>query len=73
MNSVEFQATIQNGIIQIPEQYRTEFEQKAIVKVIVIKQPKHTARVENLIQHLLDHPLTLLDFQPLTRDEIYER
>jgi hypothetical protein len=72
MNAVEFQTTIQDGIIEIPEQYRQDFEQQRNVKVILIKQVEDAGASNFLIQ-LLKNPIYIEKFEPLTRDEIYER
>lgn len=69
MYAVEFQAKVKNGAIEIPEEYRTRF--KGRVRVILLAEEESTAA--NFIDHLLQHPLPLAGFKPLTRDEIYDR
>lgn len=72
MNAIEFQASIKDGVIEIPDQYRQEFEQQKNVKVILIKQVENT-QVTNFLLNLLKNPIFIEGFTPLTRDEIYER
>lgn len=68
--SIEFKATVNNGTIEIPEEHRDRLEGN--VRVIVVAEEKQTP-VANLIQELLEQPLQIPDFRPLTRDEIYSR
>jgi hypothetical protein len=69
MYTVEFQAKVKNGSIEIPEEYRTRFKER--VHVILFAEEESTAA--NFIDHLLQHPVQLPGFKPLTRDEIYDR
>ena len=69
MYAVEFQATIKDGTIEIPEMYRHRF--KARVRVILLAEEESTT--VNLIDQLLQHPLKVTRFKPFTRDEMYER
>lgn len=72
MNAIEFQANIKDGRIEIPDQFRQEFEQQKNVKVILIKQVEDTQSAIFLL-NLLKNPICIEGFTPLTRDEIYER
>lgn len=69
MYAVEFQATIKDGTIEIPEVYRHYFKER--VRVILLAEEESTT--VNLIDQLLQHPLKVAGFKPFTRDEIYER
>ena len=69
MYAVEFQAKIKDGTIEIPEMYRNRF--KARVRVILLAEDESTA--ETFIDQLLQHPLKMKGFKPLTREELYER
>ncbi len=69
MYVVEFQAKVKNGSIEIPKEYQTHF--KGRVRVILLAEEENTAA--NFIDHLLQHPVHIPGFKPLTRDEIYER
>lgn len=70
MFSIEFKANIQNGIIQIPDEYKQEFEQQENVKVIVTKQEKLPTK--DLIEELLTYPIVVNEFRPFKREEIYD-
>jgi hypothetical protein len=69
MYAVEFQAQIKNGTIEIPEAYRSRFKEH--VRVILLAEEESTT--VTLIDHLLQHPLKMAGFKPLTREEMYER
>ena len=68
MYAVEFQATVKNGSIEIPEEYKTRFKER--VRVILLSEEENTAT--NFIDYLLQHPISIAGFTPLTREEIYE-
>ena len=69
MYAIEFQARIDNGSIAVPEEYRDRL--KGLVRVRVVHEEELTG--SNMVDELLTHPLTIQDFRPLTRDEIYAR
>lgn len=71
MFAVEFQASIQNGFIEIPDEYKLQFAAQKSIKVILLK-PEEDAPIQNIIEQLLEHPIQVDDFHPLKRDEIYE-
>jgi hypothetical protein len=70
MISVEFQTTIENGIIKIPEQYQQQLKQPNLVKVIL--EQETAEKSENYLQYLLKNPLTIEELTPMKREEIYE-
>lgn len=69
MYAVEFQTTITNGTIQIPEAYRPQLSK--VIRVIILSEPP--VPTENMIAQLLANPRHVPNFSPLTREEIYER
>jgi hypothetical protein len=74
MYAIEFQTKIQNGSIKIPEErWRRLREQGAdnAVRVIILSAERQTSF--DLVDQLLSNPMTLSDFVPFTRNEIYER
>lgn len=54
MTPVEFQATVENGTIAVPEAYRQQLANGAIVKVIVLKQQKWENFSQQFQQALVD-------------------
>ena len=71
MITVEFQTTIENGIIKIPEQYQQQLRQPNLVKVIL--EQETSEQPENYLQYLLRNPLNIQDLTPMKREEIYEK
>lgn len=71
MKTFEFQTSIKDGIIEIPEPYKADLSTQSHVQVIVIPQPQ--SQPTNFLQHFLDHPIVVSSFTPLQREDIYER
>jgi hypothetical protein len=69
MYAVEFQTKVKDGIIEIPEIYRDRFKER--VRVILMTEEESLGA--NLIEQLLNTPLRVAGFRPLTREEIYEQ
>lgn len=69
MQAIEFQATVENGIIPVPERYHSEVGGQ--VRVIVLAEEE--SEPYDIITELMNNPLQIPDFKPLTREEIYER
>jgi len=69
MYAIEFQTRIEEGVIQIPLQYRDKLKQ--VVRVIILSNVQE--KTVNLIDQLLESPLKVEGFQPLSREEIYAR
>jgi hypothetical protein len=70
MNVYEFRAKPENGRIEIPAEYREKIV--GTVRVIVLSQ-EQTVGMADIIDRLLEHPLEIENFAPLTREEVYER
>lgn len=70
MYAVEFQTIIKNGVIEIPVEYRQEFQHNGRVLLLAEDIAQTTI---SLIDQLLARPLRLENFHPLTREEIYAR
>lgn len=71
MLSITFEADIEDGIIKIPAEYRPKFWDRATV--ILLRDDELPAENDDIIAELLDHPVKIKDFRPLSRDEIYVR
>jgi hypothetical protein len=70
LNAVEFQAKIQNGLIQIPDEYKQEFGEGDDIKVIVLVQKKSFLK-NDIIGELTENPVQVNGV--LSREEIYSR
>lgn len=74
MHTIEFKTKIKGGTITIPENLKDEFEGLENVKVILVKaDEKNGSGQKDMIQELLDHPLEIENFAPLSREELYDR
>jgi hypothetical protein len=70
LNALEFQAKIQNGLIQIPDEYKQEFSEGDDIKVIVLVKKKILQK-KDIIDELTEHPIQVNGV--LSREEIYSR
>ncbi|MCC5640769.1 hypothetical protein LC593_34070 [Nostoc sp. CHAB 5844] len=69
-NAVEFQAKIQNGLIQIPDEYKQELSEGDDIKVIVLVNKKLLQK-KDIIDKLTENPVQVNGL--LSREEIYSR
>lgn len=71
MSKIKFTAKVNQGNIEVPQEYRKAIEQVDSIEIIVNSQSVSSQR--GIIHHLLSNPIEIQDFQPLTRDEAHER
>ena len=69
METIAFSATIKGGFIEIPEEYRDRL--KPSVRVILLSEEED--QEADIIDQLLEHPLKLKEFRPLSREEAHAR
>jgi hypothetical protein len=69
MSTIEFQARVKNGSINIPEEYRNKVDGN--VRVILLTEG--ATEGFDMVEHLLDNPLTIQRFTPFIREELYEQ
>ncbi|MEH2355720.1 hypothetical protein [Nostoc sp.] len=70
LNAVEFQAKIQNGLIQIPDEYKQELVEGDDIKVIVLVTKK-SSKKRDIIDELTENPVQVDGV--LSGEEIYNR
>lgn len=70
MHTVEFQAMVKNGTIEIPPEHRAEFRDRVRVRLQTLERPVGS---RTYLDELIAHPLKLKGFRPLTRDEAHAR
>lgn len=70
LNAVEFQAKIQNGLIQIPDEYKQYLFEGDDIKVIILVNEKFSLK-RDIIDELTEHPVQVDGV--LIREEIYNR
>jgi len=69
MRTVEFEAKVKNGTIEIPEIYRDRVKERVHV-ILQVDEPK---RDKEFIDELLERPVKVPGFKPLSRDASHER
>jgi len=69
MRTVEFEAKVNNGTIEIPEMYRDRIKER----VHVILQVDDPQKGQTFIDELLEKPVKIPGFKPLSRDASHER
>ena len=69
MEAIEFKTKIKNGMIQIPRKYSRKLGDS--VKVIILTDLPSKNR--DIIDELMETPVKIDSFTPLTREDIYER
>lgn len=70
MYAVEFEATVRNGVIEVPAEVRESLSDR--VRVILLVREERKGK-RNRVEYLMDHPVRLADPGPLTREETHER
>ena len=70
MEAVEFEAHVEDGVIRVPDQFRSRLA--GSVRVIVLTEERNLAG-QDMIGRLLENPRRVEGFKPLSRDEIYEQ
>ena len=69
METIEFRTTIKGGIIEIPEEYRDRLTPS--VRVILLNEEEN--QPSDIIDRLLERPLKVKGFRPLSRDDAHAR
>jgi len=70
MIAVQFQATVKDGVIEIPAEYRDQVTGR--LRVILLADEMSAVKA-NRIDFLLAHPGEVQGFRPLTREEAHAR
>lgn len=70
MCAIEFQATVKNGVIEIPREYLRNLSNRVRVILLVEEASKSTV---NFVDQLVAHPVRVKGFRPLTREEVNAR
>ncbi|MFQ4136455.1 hypothetical protein PGN35_009050 [Nodosilinea sp. PGN35] len=71
MSIITFKASIKDGAIEIPAEYKQALSDTDQVEVTISARP-NTAKI-GLIAKLLENPITVDDFVPLSREEAHDR
>ena len=70
MLSVAFQTKVADGVIRIPAEYRRDFQNRVTV---ILLRDEPLASEDDIISELLEHPVSIAAFHPMSREEIYAR
>lgn len=70
MVTVQFEAKVKNGVIQIPKRYLGKFDDHVRV-ILKVEARKNAAK--NYLDDLMANPVKVKNFSRLTRDQIYVR
>jgi hypothetical protein len=71
MSKIKFTAKVTQGNIEIPQEYRESIEQVETVEIIIKRHI--TSSHQGIIHRLINNPIDLPNFIPLTRNEVHER
>lgn len=72
MQCIEFEVTVEDGVIKIPEAYQDDIVDAETVKVVVVKKEKKKRIVDTgFLAELASNPVKIEKF--LTRQEANER
>lgn len=80
MTALHFETTYRDGTIFVPSEYRELMQQQVEIVVLmkpVIAKPKQAIESvqeeENFIEYMIRNPKKIDDFEPMSREEIYDR
>ena len=73
MDTIEFQTSVKNGTIQIPQQYQRSFKDIATVKVVVEDISERKISENGIIARLRKEPKVVKDLEFMTREETHDR
>jgi hypothetical protein len=71
MSKIKFTAKVNQGNIEIPQEYQKAIQEVDAIEIIISRQTIFNNK--GIIRHLLKNPINAQNFVPLTRDEVYER
>jgi hypothetical protein len=71
MSKIKFTAKVNQGNIEIPQEYQESIKQVETVEIIFNRQIISSSK--GIIHRLISNPINIQNFVPLTRDEANER
>ena len=70
MSKIKFTAKVNQGNIEIPKQYQEAIQKAETIEIII---DRHTiSSNQGIINRLLNNPIKIQNFVPLTRDEVHK-
>ncbi|MEL6815335.1 MAG: hypothetical protein AAFP03_11045 [Cyanobacteria bacterium J06598_3] len=73
MNTIEFQASIKNGVIQIPAEYQQDLQNTDTIAVTIQKVVQKRFSSTGIIDRLTKNPVVVEEVKPFTREETHDR
>lgn len=74
MDTIEFQASIKDGVVQIPEEYQQDLQNADTIAVTIQKVVKEKRFSPiGIIARLTKEPVIVKEFKPFTREEAHDR
>lgn len=73
MQAIEFETQLSHGAIPVPESLHLIDGRRVRVLLLLEEIEDRTVESHDAIADLLDNPMVLDDFQPLTREQVHER
>lgn len=74
MSPIEFQTSVQNGIIRVPQEFQQALQDADTIEVTIHKViKKRKISGTGIIARLIRNPILVKNFKPLTREEAHER
>ena len=70
METIQFNAKIKNGVIEIPKKYHGKIKDNVHV-ILVVEGEK--SKAQGYLDALISRPLKVNSFRPLTREEAHGR
>lgn len=70
MQIIEFQTQVQNGNIEIPDEFKDQLT--GLVSVSVMMLTRGNPGQPDMLEQLWNKQIKVENFKPLTREEIYE-
>jgi hypothetical protein len=73
MEDIEFQAKVENGVIVIPDEHKSDLAEVEQVKITLRKPIKPPFFKDQFILQLLKNPVPVPGIRQITREEMHER
>ena len=73
MQAIEFESQLSHGAIPDPESLHLVEGRRVRVLLLLEEVEEYPVEFHDAITDLLDNPMVLDDFQPLTREQAHER
>jgi len=71
--TIKFQTELQGDSIKLPENARQFVGTGKRVTVTITEEAEPKPKKKSYLQHLLENPIPVENFKPMTRDEMHER